>query len=236
MLFTFLFRKSRKLVISAIAFLIIFGNNIVADSLWRLIEYPYQRLDYSSAKSGDAIVVLSYGRHMPTNGDSKIIEWYDPDRFLSGVELYKAGKSNKLIFTGGSNPYTPNKPAEGDIYIKEANSLLGLPLSDLYTTYPVVNTAEEARAVRELIDDLIPKKRKTIILVTSAFHMQRSKKIFERENFIVYPFPVDFHSKTSSIRSSLSNPLNWYPSAQSLSRSTRAIREMIGRIYYRTWM
>ena len=235
MLLIFLFRRSRKLVISAIAFLIIFGNNIVADSLWRLIEYPYQRLDYSSAKSADAIVVLSYGRHMPT-GDSKIIEWYDPDRFLSGVELYKNGKSNKLIFTGGSSPYTPNKPAEGDIYIKEANSIMGLPLSDLYTTYPVFNTAQEARAVRELTDELIPKKRKTIILITSAFHMERSKKIFEREKFIVNPYPVDFNSKTTSIKSSLSIPTYWLPNAWSLARSSSAIREIIGRIYYRTWM
>ena len=235
MLFIFLFKRSRKLVISAIALIIIFSNNIVADSLWRLIEYPYQRLDYSLAKSGDAIVVLSYGRHMPT-GDSKIIEWYDPDRFLSGVELYKAGKSNKLIFTGGSNPYTPNRPAEGDIYVKEANSILGLPSSDLYTTYPVFNTAEEARAVRKLMDDLIPKKRKTIILVTSAFHMDRSKKIFEREGFIVNPYPVDFNSKTKNIKSSLSIPTYWFPNSWSLARSTSALREIIGRIYYRTWM
>ncbi len=215
--------------------LTIFSNNIVADSLWRLIEYPWQRLDYSSAKLADAIVVLSSNRHMPT-GDSKIIEWYDPDRFLSGVELYRAGKSNKLIFTGGSNPFTPNKPAEGDIYIEEANSMMGVPLSDLYTTYPVTNTAEEAKAVRELIDKSINKKRKTIILVTSAFHMQRAKTIFERQKFIVYPYPVDFHSKTKSLKSSLSNPLYWFPNAQSLSRSSIAIREIIGRIYYKTWM
>ena len=69
--------------------MIIFSNNIIADSLWRLIEYPLQRLDISSSKSADAIVVLSGGRNTISAGNSKIIEWPDPDRFLSGIDLYK---------------------------------------------------------------------------------------------------------------------------------------------------
>lgn len=214
--------------------MIIFSNNIVTNGLWRFIEFPWQRLDYSSASSADAIVVLSGGINMP-NSNSKIIEWNDADRFFSGVELYKAGKSNKLIFTGGSSPYNPNQSPEGDFYVKTANSM-GVPLNDLHTTYPVVNTAGEAKAVRELIQKTFPHQSKNIILVTSAFHMKRSKKIFESEKFIVQPFPVDFQSKKRSIRSSISNPLNWFPNARSLSISTLAIREMIGRIYYKTWM
>ena len=58
------------------------------------------------------IVVLSGGRHIPP-GDSKIIEWSDPDRFISGIDLFRANKSSKLIFTGGSSPFYLIYPQRG---------------------------------------------------------------------------------------------------------------------------
>ena len=39
----------------------------------------------------------------------------------------------------------------------------------------------------------------SIILVTSAFHMDRSKYLFEKNGFDVTPFPVDFRSSTTDI-------------------------------------
>ena len=166
-------------------------------------------------------------------GNTKIIEWYDPDRFLAGIDLYKANKSNRLIFTGGINPITSDLPPEGDIYIKEALSM-GLPEKNLYTTYPVNNTLQEAKAIKKLLNNEIPLKQKKIILVTSAFHMKRAKKVFESEGISVQPYPVDFKSGRSFI-SSLRNPLKWIPDSYYLYRSSSAIREIIGRIIYRAW-
>jgi hypothetical protein len=34
-------------------------------------------------------------------GDLTYIEWGDPDRFFGGIALFKAGKAQKLVFTGG---------------------------------------------------------------------------------------------------------------------------------------
>ena len=48
--------------------------------MWRLLEYPWKRLDSSTLNSADGIVVLSGGRHLPRN--TTTIEWGDPDRFL----------------------------------------------------------------------------------------------------------------------------------------------------------
>ena len=44
-----------------------------------------------------------------------------------------------------------------------------------------------------LFTKLIP-NNSSIILVTSAFHMHRSKYLFEKQGFEVTPFPVDFRS------------------------------------------
>ena len=231
-LLVFIFRKKAKFIYSAFIFLFIFSNGLFADILWRLLEHPWERIDYSLVAPSDGIVVLSGGRHLPP-GDTKIIEWYDPDRFLAGIDLYKENKSNRLIFTGGINPLKSDLPPEGDIYIKEAISM-GLPKEDLFTTYPVSNTLQEAKAIKKLLNNELPLVQNRIILVTSAFHMKRAKKVFESEGISVQPYPVDFKSNKSFI-SSLLNPLSWIPSSYSLNKSSNGIREIIGRFIYKAW-
>ena len=111
---------------------------------------------------------------------------------------------------------------------------MGLPKEDLFTTYPVNNTLQEAKAIKKLLNDELPLIQNKIILVTSAFHMKRAKKVFESEGISVQPYPVDFKSKRSFF-SSLRNPLKWIPTASHLNSSSIAIREIFGRIIYRTW-
>ena len=214
------------------SFLLFLSNGIISGTLWILLEYPWKRVDYNSVVSADGIVVLSTGRHLPP-GNSKIIEWNDPDRFISGINLYKSGKSYRLMFTGGINPFDSNIPPEGNLYKREAMSL-GIPMNDLFTTYPVLNTFQEAKAIRKIFDNEIDYSSKKIILVTSAFHMKRAKRVFEREGFTVLPYPVDFKSRKGFI-SLLKNPINYFPSASSLNNSSSAIREIVGRIVYSTW-
>ena len=229
----FLIRKKTKYVYSSIIFLIVFSNGVFSNALWRLLEYPWKRLDYSLVDSSDGIVVLSGGGIKLPPINKKIIEWNDPDRFFAGIDLYKANKSNRLIFTGGINPLTSDLPPEGDIYINEAISM-GIPQEDLFTTYPVHNTLQEAKAIKELLNEEIPLIQKRIILVTSAFHMKRAKKVFENEGISVQPYPVDCKSNKSFL-SSLRDPLKWVPSSYYLNKSSLAIREIIGRIIYGVW-
>ena len=199
----FSFRKKTKYVYSAIIFLIVFSNGFFSNTLWRFLEYPWERLDYSLIDYSDGIVVLSGGGISLSSLNKQIIEWKDPDRFLAGINLYKANKSNRLIFTGGINPLVSGSPPEGDLYISEAISM-GIPKKNLFTTYPVSNTFQEAKAIKKLLNDEIPSSQNKIILVTSAFHMHRAKRVFEREGIIVLPYPVDF--KSNKIIPLLRNP------------------------------
>ena len=196
----------------------------------RFIEHPWERKEIQSVNKAYGIVVLSGARQIPL-GNTEIIEWNDPDRFFAGIELYKSGKGNKLIFTGGFNPYDPDLSPEGRIYSKEVLEY-GIPKKDILSTYSVLNTKQEAKAIKQLLDEKIPPKQKRIILVTSAFHMTRAKFIFEKEGISVQPFPVDFKS-TKSVNSILFNPTNWLPSSNSLFNTSFVIRELIGRIIYR---
>ena len=232
LLIIFIFRKKKRFLYSGIISLFVFSNGVLSDSLWKILEYPWRRIDYVEVNPADLIVVLSGGRHIPP-GNTKIIEWNDPDRFVAGIKLFRSKKADKLIFTNGINPLSKSFPPEGDIYIKEAISL-GIPREKLLTTYPVKNTLEEAKAIKKLLKKDLKLSSNRIILVTSAFHMKRAKRVFEREGIKVQPYPVDFKSSSKSIQSLMKNPMKWIPSAGALKSISNAFREFIGRIVYRT--
>ena len=223
------FRFRRQLVFTAAFLLWFFSLGLVSQSLWRLLELPWQRRLATEAEDADAIVVLSGGRH-PVPGSSRLTEWHDPDRFLAGVDLYFAGKAPLLFFTGGSSPFYPGQAPEGDFYIHEAASL-GIPFASMASTPPVSNTLEEAISIRRLL----PARRPRVLLVTSAFHMRRAKHLFELQGLKVSPFPVDFQSRALWAGPPWRDPTQWLPSAHALDQSSRALRELLGRLVYRIW-
>ena len=212
-----------------IIFLWTFSIGLVADLLCKLVEYPWQRIDENSAPFADAIVVLSSSGLNKAPGKANIIEWRDPDRFFAGVSLFQKKKAPKLFFTGGVSPFEKTSKDEGTLY-KEYAVSLGIPSESIDITNRVFNTADEAIEIKRMLNEA--KNQKKIILVTSAFHMQRAKKQFERQGLYVHPFPVDF--KTSKF-SPWQSPYQWIPNSQSLSRSSLALREILGRIIYRSW-
>ena len=226
-------RRYRWTLNIAISILFLFSSGIVSKLLWSFIESPWERLSHERVPNVEAIVVLSGGQRLAP-GKAKIIEWNDPDRFFAGVDLYKAGKSSKLFFTGGFNPNNPELELEGNLYRRKAIEL-GVPYKNIALTGRVKNTSEEANAINQLITNKYIANKPKIILVTSAFHMTRAKKTFEREGLEVFPFPVDFQTNKVIDSNYLKNPLNWIPNARNLHASSTAIRELYGRIFYRTW-
>ena len=82
----------RRPVVTAALLLWVFSLGLVSQSLWRWLEAPWERRSALEAPQADAIVVLSGGRH-PAPGAARLSEWHDPDRFLAGLDLYRAGKA-----------------------------------------------------------------------------------------------------------------------------------------------
>jgi uncharacterized SAM-binding protein YcdF (DUF218 family) len=155
-------------------------------------------------------------------GDSTYVEWGDPDRFFGGIALFKACKAQKLVFTGGKMPWDKVKKTEGDV-LKEYAISNGIPSENIIVTKDVENTAEEADAVKELIS---PSKR--IILVTSAYHMYRAQRLFEKQGFEVIPCKVDYKAE----RNKITTIIDFLPSAGNLGMTEIGIRELLGRFFY----
>lgn len=217
--------NKRSLVFFSLILLYFCSIPLVSDWLMREVEKGWVRVDPKSVVPASAIVVLSSGRTIAP-GVQGISEWGDADRFFAGVELFREGKAPFLLFTGGWLPWQTEGPLEGDVLVKTAESV-GIPHEALRTTGRVVNTAEEAREVRRVLFSL-PEKSKKIILVTSAFHMERAILVFRKEGMEVEPFAVDFLAK----RMDGIGLLDLVPSGSALQKTEMAIREMYGRIYY----
>ena len=217
-----LIKNKKKLIYIAIGVLYILSTPIFSNNFFKLVEGSEYRKPISAIDSADAIVVLSGMLEINEVGDSTYIEWGDPDRFFGGIALFKAGKAQKLVFTGGKMPWDKAKKTEGEV-LKEYAISNGIPAEKIFVTKDVENTADEAVAVKELIS---PSKR--IILVTSAYHMYRAQRLFEKKGFIVIPYKVDY----KVARNSTLTLMDLLPSVENLVETETGIREVIGRLYY----
>ena len=211
--------KSFLLLLSFLT-LFIFSNPLISNKLIKYIETPHHPVKLSEVPVSDFIVVLSGGMIHQVKDD--VYEWSDPDRFFAGIKLLNANKGKKIIYTGGLLPWEKKKNTEGEV-LKKKSIEFGIDENDILTTKKVQNTYEEANAIFYLIN-----KKSKIILVTSAFHMNRATFLFKKHGFKVFPYPIDFKSNNNKI-----TILDFIPSVSSFSMSSFAFREMLGRIYYR---
>ncbi len=221
-------KPTKKSIFIIIFFLWTFSIGFTSNLLWKLVEFPWERIKEDQAPIADAIVVLSNNGRPKSPGKEEIYEWRDPDRVFAGISLLKKRKAPRIFFTGGTTPYRESK-TEGTLY-KEYAINQGIHPNAIMITAKVFNTAQEAIEIRKYFNQKnYPSK---ILLITSAFHMQRAKKIFERQGFLVHPFPVDFKTRQDS---KWQNPYQWIPNANDLNKSSQAIREIMGRIIYKSW-
>ena len=224
LLIIFFLNRRKFYVFLSLLILLISTNPFVGNYLAKKLEYPYKPIPISSINEKDAVVVLSGMLHQVGDQKYSTYEFSDPDRFFAGIDLIKQEKAVKLIFTAGELPWTQDWKPEGFI-LKDKAISLGVP-GEILVTDKVKSTYEESIAVTKIIPN-----NSSLILVTSAFHMDRSKYLFEKQGFNVTPFPVDFKSTNKSY-----TILDLVPTVRAFIKSSNFIRENIGRLYYKIIM
>lgn len=223
-----IFTKRKRFLWAGLAILWLSSTPLMSSWLMRATEGWAIREPASAASSADAIVVLS-GMRQLAPGPAAITEWGDADRFEAGIELMKAGKAPLLIFTGAWSPLHPTPELEGETLVRLAGDR-GLSPERLTTTGQVGTTAEEATAVARLLGvrAIGAKGQARVLLVTSAFHMRRARKLFERAGMVPIPFPVDFQVPAGGKL----GVLDFFPTGLALRQTEIALRELYGWIYY----
>ena len=217
-----IFFKSKKISLLGLLILIFCSLPIISNKLIFYLEKDYSLQSIKDVSKSDAIVVLS-GMISTIKTKEKLSYEFNGsiDRIFSGMNLFKENKAPLLILTNGKMPWSVGIP-EGE-YLKDFSIKYGIPEDRILLTDNVQNTDQEAISVKKLLKT----NEANIILVTSAFHMPRAKKVFEAANIKVIPFAVDFKTPIKKI-----TIIDFIPSANSLKDTSHFFREMIGRLYY----
>lgn len=216
------FLKSKKIILSGLFILIFCSLPIISNKLTSYLEKDYYLKNISNIDKADAIVVLSGMVKTIKTRNNLSYEFNESvDRIFSGIDLFKENKAPLLILTKGKLPWSIGI-SEGE-YLKKFSIKFGVPEKNILLTENVQNTDQEAKSVKKLLNT----NNANIILVTSAFHMPRAKKIFESANINVTPFAVDFRNSARKITF-----IDFIPTVGSLGGTSKFVRVMIGRLYY----
>jgi uncharacterized SAM-binding protein YcdF (DUF218 family) len=144
------------------------------------------------------------------------------DRVWHAARLYRAGKAPRLIVSGGMARTGDGTEAAA---MRQFLVDLGVPAAVITLEEASINTAGNARHLAEILArEESPAARREILLVTSALHMPRARRQFERAGFKVHPAPADFEVIAMPF-----DLLQVIPDAAALDGSARAFKELVGR-------
>ena len=206
-----------------VLFLFVFGNTTLSLKLIGTLEKPYIGSIIDSNATADAVVVL--GGYV-SGGDEELtgIDASEAfDRILTGIELVRAGKADRLFVGGGLFKTDDGKKSEFSViepWIRRWD-LTDVPIDTLGDSG---NTYGESQAVRKLMDENGWSK---IFLVTTAWHMPRARAVFESSGVEVIPVGCDF-------RSIPKGKLKVFPSSGRLESLQIFLQEKVGWMYYRS--
>ena len=215
--------KHNRLVVSAIILLLVSSLPLTGYAIWHALESGNHPKKYEEIGYHEGVVVLSGGIRTLERRGTTVVVWGNPDRFFAGLNAIKFKKADKLILTRGKLPWSNSMP-KGET-LKKAAMDFGIPSDNILFTKIVSNTAEEAMAVKAVIRS---EGIKSILLVTSSFHMPRAELLFRQQGIDLETFPVGFKAPWHSV-----NWLDFFPSAAGFEKTSRAVREFIGRVYYK---
>lgn len=158
----------------------------------------------------DAIVVLGGGSDWPGG----VLSSTSLHRTVRGITLYRDGLAPLLVLSGGERRTTPSEAA----LRRALAEACAVPATAIITDERAHTTREEAGLVGGL---LRARGARSVLLVTDSHHMVRSRKLFEREGFVVRPAPANDSPEPAEA-----------PRAR-FELMERAIQEIIGLLYYR---
>lgn len=214
-----LFKNKNKLFKPLLILTIIFYacctplvTNLIIGSLEKQYSIP-------KSPKGDVIVMLGGGATLDTpNLDFKgHLSGTSANRLLTTIELYK--KLNIPIIISGGKVFK-SSGTESKI-AKNILITIGVSKNMIFIDSKSINTTENAKYTKEI---LRKHNFKHPILITSAFHMPRAVKQFNKFNVKVLPFPTDY---LTDIHEDFSiNDL--IPSGDGISKLSLAVKEFIG--------
>jgi uncharacterized SAM-binding protein YcdF (DUF218 family) len=226
----FLWRRKSRLamipVLLSLLLLLVSSNGWVSEWLVKSLENQHRPLN--PIPNADAIVVLG-GATRPVFPPRPWVDVNEAgDRVLYGAKLYREGKAPKVILSGGRIDWKQSGPPESADMV-ELMKGMGVPESAMLQDPTSLNTHENAVNVKKIME---ANNMRKILLVTSAMHMPRSLRIFQKLGIDAIPATTDFVisdlDQEEFGRSAQAVTLNLLPEVERLYFSSRALKEYVG--------
>ena len=224
-LFAWILPRSKMaslLKVVSFSVLIITSNPMAARWLVQSLEKQYPQRAFSEINTHDAILVLGGGLRLPITPALNTQIGAGSDRYWHAARLYRAGKANTIIVSGGNVFAQPGYQGEA-YYAARLLQSWGVPKAAIIAESSSRNTAQNISASTEFLKT---NAIASVLLVTSAYHMPRALSAFNQLPIRVTPASADI-----LIRDIFSPPImDWIPSASALGLTTLAVHE-----YYGVW-
>jgi len=217
-------QRRKRLVLLSLVLFFVFGNHFLANLCFMAWEpTPIALHDVGRYEVG---IVLTGVIHSDKTTRDRVFFNKGADRVLHTIQLYKLGKLSKILITGGSGRVIGEKVSEA-IELKKVFLYCGVPEKDLIIEPLSRNTRENALFSKYVLDSLGLSNR-PLLLITSAFHMPRSKGCFDKVGLKTDTFPVDYYSGKTTL-----TPDGWLiPTEKSFSLWHILIHEWLGYFMY----
>lgn len=210
-------------LVAAWGILLLSSNPMVATTLVKNLEQKYPQSEISQIVKHDAIVVLGGGLRIPLPPAKSTQLSSGSDRYWHAAKLYKAGKAERILLTGG-NVFAQIGFAGEAFYAAELLQNWGVPRGVIQAESLSRTTEENSLNIAEWIQAYGVQR---VLLVTSAYHMPRALEAFKDLHIQVTPASADILIRETA-RPTI---LNWLPSASALSLTTLAVHEYLGMVF-----
>lgn len=215
----------KRLYITGIALLLFFSNTFIIDEVVRWWEIDPVRIE-NLHKTYAVAIVLGGFTATGVEPDDRVYTSRSIDRLLHTLQLYREGKVQKFLITGGSGLVFAKGLSESE-QAKQLLLLSKVPEKDIILEPNARNTHENAIYSAEIIRDRFPGQ--SCLLVTSAYHMRRAKACFDKIGL-----PVDvFSADLSTFERSFTPDVLFLPNPGAIEKWHLFIREISGMLAYK---
>ena len=211
----------------AMALVVLWGASMPVSSNWLLgqLEAEYPPAPIETLPRADVAIVLggSIGQPLPPRVTSDLSD--AADRVLYTARLFRAGKVDRILVSGGNLPWQAGVKPESQL-VSDLLIEFGVRPGAIVQDDTSRNTHENAVNSAVIMN---AQAWRTALLVTSGAHMPRALAAFRRVGLNVIPAATDIRV-VYPLYSSL---LDFLPDAGALTQTTEAIKEWIGLAAYR---
>jgi uncharacterized SAM-binding protein YcdF (DUF218 family) len=229
-----MWRKSRWSAVPValtLAIVLLSSNAWTTNQIIKSLEW--QNIPAGDLPKAEAIVLLGGATRSRSYPRPGVDLSERGDRIIYAAQLYKQGKAPLIIASGGRIDWRNDGDPESSDMAKVLTQDLGVSATAIIEEPDSLNTYENAVNVRKIMAD---RQIKKVLLVTSAFHMPRSLRIFRKLKMDVIPAPSDYLASQLTLdepsRTWEAAVLSAIPDSERLEHFTTALKEYIGTWIY----